>query len=206
MPAVLEAAILACSLTRSTQGPEPVLKQPPQQVSFTGAHLRLLRFLIAPDAVPAVSVDFRGLTIAARARRQKYDRSERRGAAAVEQISSTVSRRSSRWSPSPPTHATTSDESWCQISRREVIKLPIHDTLQLPPTARAGRGWGPEAGLMTTAIQPYRSAMIFGSPGNVWLFTRSAASRNACDDESCWGSPAQTRADPVDRGVAPFDQ
>jgi len=49
-----------------------VLKQPPQQVSFTGAYLRLLSFLIAPDAVPAVSVDFRGLTTAARARRQKY--------------------------------------------------------------------------------------------------------------------------------------
>jgi hypothetical protein len=52
----------------------------------------------------------------------------------VEQSSTTVSRRSSRWSPSPPTHATSSDESWCQISRREVIKLAIHDTLQLPPT------------------------------------------------------------------------
>jgi hypothetical protein len=52
----------------------------------------------------------------------------------VEQSSSTISRRSSRWSPSPPTHATTSDESWCQISRREVIKLAIHATLQLPPT------------------------------------------------------------------------
>jgi hypothetical protein len=49
-----------------------VLKQPPQQVSFTGAHLRLLRFLIAPDAIPAVTVDFSGLTTAARARRQKY--------------------------------------------------------------------------------------------------------------------------------------
>jgi hypothetical protein len=43
---------------------------------------------------------------------------------------------------------------------------------------------------MATAIQPYRSAVIFGLPGNVWLFTRSAAIRNACDDESCWGSPA----------------
>jgi hypothetical protein len=60
--------------------------------------------------------------------------SERRGAAAVEQSSSTISRRSSRWSLSPPAHATTSDESWCQISRREVIKLAIHATLQLPPT------------------------------------------------------------------------
>jgi hypothetical protein len=53
----------------------------------------------------------------------------------VAQSSSTLSRSSSRWSPSPPTHATTSDESWCQISHREVIKLAIHDTLQLPPTA-----------------------------------------------------------------------
>jgi hypothetical protein len=53
----------------------------------------------------------------------------------VAQSSSTVSHWSSRWSPSPPIHATTSDESWCQISHREVIKLAIHDTLQLPPTA-----------------------------------------------------------------------
>jgi hypothetical protein len=35
--------------------------------------------------------------------------------------------------------------------------------------------------------------MIFGSPGNVWLFTRSAASRNACGDESCLGEPLPKR-------------
>jgi hypothetical protein len=38
--------------------------------------------------------------------------------------------------------------------------------------------------------------MIFGSPGNVWLFTRSAASRNAGDDESCWGSPCPNARGP----------
>jgi hypothetical protein len=55
-----------------------VLKQPPQQVSFTGAHLRLLRFLIAPDAVPAVSVDFRGLTTAVRAGCKKHGEPQHR--------------------------------------------------------------------------------------------------------------------------------
>jgi len=78
----------------------------------------------------------------------------------VEQNSSTISRRSSRWSPSQPTHATTSDESWCQISRREVIKLAIHATLQLPPN-RAPT-FRPRSDLPTKDVALRHSAISVG--------------------------------------------